>query len=252
MYDNGSRFLVADNRNMESMVLTDTLRPVEGLVVDTVQGGVGFRNHTLPVGFVHGARWEEDLLFVEPETVCVDTNLTVDFTIVRNSNLSSSLTDFRLTDRGGFANLNHTYPRLDLHDPQENPDLYTRAYKAAWLHNAYTALYFNVTTFSDEAKGIKAWSYVNSEIGKTFKLSDDKIYGLSGVSSLTLTLDFGGYIQGVPDNITNFNPFHISSSNYSDISKTPLYAALMSPAVVMTDPSQISYAVAQATETMPI
>jgi hypothetical protein len=220
LYDNGSHFLVGDNRNMESLVLANALRPVEGLVVDMVQGGIGFRNHTLPLGFAHGARWEEDLLFVEPETVCVDTNLTVDFTIIRTSNSSSSMTDFRLTDRGGFVDLNHTYPHLDISDPQANANLYTRAYKAAWLHNAYTAVYFNVTSLTDEEKGTKAWAYVNSGMGSTFPLSTDKVSGLAGVSSLTLTSNFGDYIQGVFDNSTGFNPFGVTSANYSSISKS--------------------------------
>jgi len=36
---------------MESLVLNNTFQPVEGLIVDTVNSGIGFRNHTVPLGF---------------------------------------------------------------------------------------------------------------------------------------------------------------------------------------------------------
>lgn len=34
---------------------------VEGLIVDAEVGRIGFRNHTVPDGFVHGSRWDEDV-----------------------------------------------------------------------------------------------------------------------------------------------------------------------------------------------
>lgn len=42
--NNGSKFLVGTYRQMQSVVLNDAVQAVEGLIVDTVNGGVGFRN----------------------------------------------------------------------------------------------------------------------------------------------------------------------------------------------------------------
>jgi hypothetical protein len=117
--DNGTAYPVNAFRQVDILVLDDTIKVIEGLVVDAKSGGVGFRNHTAPVGLAsqdRGATWTEDLLFIEPITSCVDTNLTLDFTIVTgNISLPAGIKDFVLTDRGGFANLNRTYPEYD-HD----------------------------------------------------------------------------------------------------------------------------------------
>jgi len=61
--------------------LREDIIPVDGLIVDLKDGGLGFRNHTIPLGSGQGARWDEDILFVVPETTCVDTNLTLAFNI---------------------------------------------------------------------------------------------------------------------------------------------------------------------------
>ena len=97
---------------------------------------------TVPPGFKYGASWEEDILFIEPETVCVDTNTTIDYTVASNPNSTVSVVDLVLTDRGGFVNINRSYPLIDLSDPQKNAKLYERAWKAAWMTNAWTMLYY--------------------------------------------------------------------------------------------------------------
>ncbi|KAH8668430.1 hypothetical protein BX600DRAFT_548781 [Xylariales sp. PMI_506] len=219
LFDNGTDFLVADNRNMESLVLTNKIQPVEGLVVNAIDGGVGFRNHTVPPGFKYGVKWEEDLLFVQPETVCVDTNLTLDFTINASpENSTDGTSGLFLTDRGGFINMNRTYPEPDLTDPQANADLYGRAYKAAWLHNWFTALYFNVTNPHNKTSGQAAFQYLNSEINKTFVLTP--LISIAELQYLTLSPTFGDYVKGVPNitDMSSFNPFGITSENYTDIS----------------------------------
>ena len=158
---------------------------MEGLVVDTINGGVGFRNHTIPPGFRYGATWEEDLLFIEPESVCVDTNVTIDYQITPAPNSSASVTNLVLTDRGGFVNLNHTYPEANLTDTQKNPDLWTRAYKGAWMTNAYTMLYYNITNPRNGTT--KSFSYVDSILGKTFPLANQgspSYYDSLGVDNL--------------------------------------------------------------------
>ncbi|GAB1313308.1 hypothetical protein MFIFM68171_03518 [Madurella fahalii] len=78
---NGSGYQMGLFRFVESLILDTGFRVIEGLVVDLNDGGVGFRNHSLPLGFPNGVSWSEDLLFIEPETVCVDTNLALEYTM---------------------------------------------------------------------------------------------------------------------------------------------------------------------------
>ncbi|RDA88500.1 hypothetical protein CP532_6663 [Ophiocordyceps camponoti-leonardi (nom. inval.)] len=145
-YLNGSAYMVGQWRNVESVLFDEGYTIVEGLIVDTINGRIGFRNHTIPVGFSRAVTWEEDLLFIEPETVCVDTNLTLDYTKdVRLSWGPWPVSRVDLTDRGGFSNLNLTMPTIDLSNPQKNPDLHGRASAAAWMHNVLNAMWFNVT-----------------------------------------------------------------------------------------------------------
>ena len=212
---------------MDSLILNNDTEPVEGLIVDTVRGGIGFRNHTVPPGFQYGVTWEEDLLFVEPESVCVDTNLTIDFSISITPNYTTLITDVVLTDRGGFVNINRSYPVPNMTDPQNNQDLWTRAYKAAWLNNLNTALYYNVTSDTNETLGTHAFDYFDSTLGKTYNLAGPEDGGSVGFDSLTITQTFGDYLQlddlsgtgnssasGLPK-----NPFSINSGNFSEIGK---------------------------------
>lgn len=98
--NNGSAYLVGSSRVMTSLALNNIVEPIEGILADTISGAIAFRNHTVPLGFEHGAEWEEDLLFIEPETVCVNTNVTVDFEIGRYINSTVSYENVTLTDRG--------------------------------------------------------------------------------------------------------------------------------------------------------
>ncbi|PKS04922.1 hypothetical protein jhhlp_008288 [Lomentospora prolificans] len=207
-------------RQLDSFILENKYKVLEGLVVDAKIGGIGFRNHTLPVGFSRGARWQEDLLFIEPEAACVNTNLTFEFTIDRNASSSSPIADLRLVDRGGFVNLNTTYPEYDHDHAQSNPDLVARAYKAAFLNNAQTMLVFNVTNQNDEEKGLKAFAYLNSEIGKGFEIPVDS---LDNYLSLGISSEFGRYLElsdvnstfsDVPDYP---NPYGIEPSDFRSI-----------------------------------
>ncbi|KAL6236188.1 hypothetical protein BDW75DRAFT_250345 [Aspergillus navahoensis] len=120
-----------------------------GLVVDTQNGGVGFRNHSAPPLTTYGSTWSEDLLFIQPVSSCVDTNLTLDYAILEENVLSTyRRTPMTLTDRGGFSHLNTTYPEWDLAGVQTNPQLWERAYQAAWLSNVFAMSKFNVANAS--------------------------------------------------------------------------------------------------------
>jgi hypothetical protein len=202
------------------------------LLVDTIDGGIGFRNHTLPVDVGVGGSWSEDILFIQPESTCVDTNLTLEFTVnPQNATGAGSprWSDIKLTDRGGFASMNQTYPYINRDNSQTNPDLRQRAYKAAWLNNAYTALYLNVTNPSDEAKKVKAWSYLNSKVGREFPIQDIK--SGSKFEQMRLGDDFATYLSPNFETSSTFgnpdypNPYNIKAANFSDIGKHEHFAS---------------------------
>lgn len=228
-FNNGSRYLVGSFRQLQSMLLNDAMESVEGLVVDTKNAQIGLRNHTIPVSFKHGAEWVEDLLFIQPETECVNHNLTIDFRISADSDgfeepfstsLGTKIENLVLTDRGGFANTTKTYPYYDRSDTQRNPDLKGRAYKAAFMANFFVMAYFNVTNPNPHA-----FSYVNSENGKRFPLNPESWNGLHYIDALT-TSTLWSDLLGVSYPLSNNtsaehsrqpNPFNVQSSNFTDI-----------------------------------
>lgn len=213
--NNKSTFLVGSYRQISSLVMENNLQVVDGLIVDALNGGVGFRNHTIPSGLPHGAIWIEDLLFVEPATSCVSNNLSIEFTVM-SGNTSYKYSDITLVDEGGFYALNKTYPVYDHENAQNNPDMQARAYKAAWLTNAWTAAFFNVTSINNPKTGTKPFDYLDSTPGKRFDL------GYSGVedfSSLQLSRSFGKYI-GKNDGIRTWpNPFNITDADFENIGR---------------------------------
>ncbi|KAF2023261.1 hypothetical protein EK21DRAFT_118926 [Setomelanomma holmii] len=110
--ENGTARTVGTYQPLSSLVLSDDLLAVEGLVVDMKNGGIGFRNHSAPNWREYGSAWTEDILFVVPDTVWVDTNLTVDFQVARtrSDDLLARNGNFKpeIMDHGGFVNLNKT------------------------------------------------------------------------------------------------------------------------------------------------
>ena len=154
-------------RQVTSLVLNDAIEPVEGLIVDTKNGGVGFRNHTAPQGLSNAAEWDEDILFIEPETVCVDTNITLEFMLhpKRSGEPDSTGTTAHTTlvDQGGFVNINHALPSFSTDDNQANARLQERAYAAAWMLNTLTMIHMNLT-----APPPKLFSYATSTLGRKF------------------------------------------------------------------------------------
>lgn len=219
--EHGKSYVVGTYRQVTSLILDDDIEAVEGLIVDTMNGGIGFRNHTVPVGIQYGAEWKEDLLFLEPETACINTNVTMEYMIPWSSDLSddSQLANVALVDQGGFAEINTTYPRLEFYNTQENPALLERAYKAAWLTNAYNMLYFNITRPSPHA-----FSYMNSKVGQRYPIN---LEATSPLQSFLVGSDFSILANPQPyqSNDTfltaqsaNYrNPFNITSENYTDI-----------------------------------
>lgn len=148
-------------------------------------------------------------------------------------------------------NLNQAYPTWEMWvDRQENPDLELRAYKAAWLNNAYSMVFMNVTTiYNDSIPGSRAFAYLDSELGKAFPImsndstSTDSFFLTSSPSpdQLITTTLYGGYLDGLDQgtsayndtvfNVTEpskpplyLNPFGINSTLWSDVGKRHCFA----------------------------
>jgi hypothetical protein len=219
--EHGGSYVVDAYRQVTSLILDDDIEVVEGLIVDTKNGGIGFRNHTVPVGIHYGAEWQEDLLFLEPETACVNTNMTREYMIPWPSASSDGYqpANVTLVDQGGFVEINKTYPRLEFYDTQENPALLERAYKAAWLTNTNNMLYFNVTRPNPHA-----CSYLNSKVGQRYPLN---LEGTSPFQSFSVSPDFSSLVDPqlyqsndtfLTEQSVNYrNPFNITFENYTDI-----------------------------------
>jgi len=107
-------YLVGDYRYLSQMVLNNAWEAVTGLLVDTKSGGIGFRNHTTPPALPFGSTWSEDLLFIEPDTECVDMNITMDFNIPMSNDVTDLVENLVVTDHGGFVNLVKEIPTCEI------------------------------------------------------------------------------------------------------------------------------------------
>ncbi|KAF2819009.1 hypothetical protein CC86DRAFT_398941 [Ophiobolus disseminans] len=195
--NNGSAFLVGGYRNLHTVVLRNNIEVYEGLIVNTINGGVGFRNHSVPPLSTFGSTWSEEILFVEPETHCVDTNLTLDYTLKQN-NVTGWVEvgdQVLLKDGGGFAALKTNHNWRAVNNTQEDARLYDRAYSAAWLNNVLSMMYLNITNRGAREVGIKTQP---SQPGTTFKLRE---IGNSSHLSLTLELRFSGKYDKVTTSV---------------------------------------------------
>ncbi|KAG8816535.1 hypothetical protein FRC17_000295 [Serendipita sp. 399] len=93
---------IGDISIVESILLRNGTFAVEGLLVDMTESpGIGLRNHTVPQ-VSHGGVWSEDILWLEPQTSCVNTNITIDFSLDIDAQAIGTI---NITDHGGFSNL---------------------------------------------------------------------------------------------------------------------------------------------------
>lgn len=219
-YNDGKPFGIGQYRQLESLILEDKYILVEGLIVDAKDGGVGFRNHTVPA-VTQGATWQEDILFVEPEAVCVGNNLTIDFAVRHNYTAGDSMiADLRLVDHGGFANINTTLPDYDEEDPQANPELRRRAELGAWLNNANTMLIYNISNPKENNGTREAFEYINSDVGSSFRLPGAT---LDSYQTLGLSENFANYLflrqsNRSARNVSYNNPFDVTAAELNTIS----------------------------------
>ncbi|RSL40378.1 hypothetical protein CEP54_016133 [Fusarium duplospermum] len=218
--NNGSEYLVGDYRQLSTLLLNDRIEAVEGLIVDSHNGGIGFRNHSLPSGdLALGASWSEDILFIVPETQCVNTNLTIDFYTDDTQSAYSYDPNRVLTDRGGFANINRDYvywgSDVFANDTQDTLDLQARAFKGAWLNNGLTMQYMNIT--GDTLRNDSRFSYLDSFVGKRFPLMapDKSSTYLVDHRAINTAFSYGNYLPDMDRNSSLYeNPFSITTSDF--------------------------------------
>jgi hypothetical protein len=234
-YDNGSPYVVGGYRPIQSLLSSNGLEIIEGLVVDLARGGIGFRNHTIPSQYSHGAMWTEDILFVVPETSCVDNNLTVDYDLKEDTSLYSLGPGgiLRVTDRGGFANLNSTVnvEGMRMNSSQDTVRLHDRALAAAWYSNSLTMLYMNLTNeeHMQEMKG-----YENLTVGTSYLFEDESNSTIGGILARSIPkpgrialqrlgghLDlsfsrYSNYSSKINNNLVFANPHHITLDHFRE------------------------------------
>ena len=227
-------YLVDSFRPLGSMIMDDSMSLIDGLIVDMSRGGIGFRKHTAPTGLRYGAEWDEDILFIEPETVCVDMNLTYEVQVPTSSVYNPVS---YLVDEGGWAHMNITSPFLDpwFEDLQTellsngDPSLHARAYRAGWWTNVLNMYYFNISKpYTNRT------AYLTSRLGQRFPVNTSS-FGVLNKDQLQFG-NFYDLFDGIPSGylMSNgslytsnssyggppywSNPWNMTTYNYSDVS----------------------------------
>jgi hypothetical protein len=221
-------------RPMQYLILNTEYTIIEGIILDPIDGGVGFRNHTIPIGLQLGATWQEDLLWIQPETVCTANNFSIHFPFgnahvnelfpgVNTGVDPNDLTDRYLQDDGAFAHRNWSIPspRWDIYGPDSLwnitgpiPDLAQRSFLGAWWDNYFTAAALNVSANSNTLVGKQYDQYFTNytSIISPFAITISNIDGAIFDQAMPYNLwkffsanldcfvgNFGNLIQGVDE-----------------------------------------------------
>lgn len=150
----GQPVVEGDSRYIGSLITQDKILLVEGLIVDMRDNpGIGFRNHTIPMGLGHGGNWSEDITWIEPVTRCADTNLSIELRLEDSVESFTDNSTFYVVDRGAFRGLDLTTLESPPWIDNQTLDLFGRAHKAAQMHNVLVASSLNVSLPIDETAG---------------------------------------------------------------------------------------------------
>jgi hypothetical protein len=226
--NNGTPRAGGDFRYIELLIPQDDVLLKEGLVIDVRDNpGIGFRNHTVPVGLDLGGTWSEDLTWLEPVTSCADTNLTLQIE-VRDSLVSfGSNTTLYLVDRGAFRDLDRTALETRPWTDNQTLDLFGRAHKAARMYNVLAAAFLNLSLPLDPAIGtIPRIDVGNSTLdfnSLLFSMLNRDNIRVSGIASFSDSLN----VTNVPPP-AGFNPRYpdgyrkLFASNVTAIGTSPV------------------------------
>lgn len=161
--------------NLQSFIGRSDIFAIEGLIVDLRDTpGIGFWNHTIP-NLHAGGSWSEDVLWLEPVSSCVNTNISIDY------ELEYLPTDphlgFNYTDRGGLASVP---PETSVQGQDFSTHDYAQNVAREFIR---LTLLFNNLTRND------------SYVGKTFAPADHTLYDL-GASEISSTPVFPLFFRG--------------------------------------------------------
>ncbi|KIW15425.1 hypothetical protein PV08_05471 [Exophiala spinifera] len=196
---------VGDIQYGDMIVLANDFVVRDGIVADMKNGGLGFRNHTIPLDAHSGAEWSENLLWLEPESVCVTNNLSLEFRI---ASLGGSSDEVYLVDQGGLVHMQKDYPYIDLNQTQLVPQLYGRAHKGAVLTNFNLRAQLNVSENHPSSIGRKfllPGSYFEPGVARTGSfdsgipgvyIDTDPRQNLSLMENIANTISVGLVTQG--------------------------------------------------------
>jgi hypothetical protein len=211
---------------LENVFMDGKLEVREGVVIDAINGGIGFRNHTVPVkpNLKHGAVWTENLLWIEPETVCTDTNWTIEYGTQLSPFATSPQADATytiLTNRGmANGNTSHAFSPLPIGlIGSSDLDLHRRTLIAAQNFG----FRLQSLIFENPAH--------NKTEGASFRLDEDGDYWL-----LQTFVGFGGESSGV-----QLGP--ITDNGNGPINKTSDTGEVQGsqyPATISLDPTQFN------------
>ncbi|KAI8584776.1 hypothetical protein K450DRAFT_276438 [Umbelopsis ramanniana AG] len=130
-----------------SVVLRNQLYATSGLIVDTTDTpGIGIGGIQVPI-LPYGATWNQDIMWIEPVTSCVDLNFTLNYQLNAAATISSVFaspsSNISIVDNGGFSNLNVTYPVIGRNGQEVTME--DRANKLAFLSLAYIMSQWNIS-----------------------------------------------------------------------------------------------------------
>lgn len=142
----------------------------------------------------------------------------------------NDVVDLVLIDRGGFTNLNKTYPKYANTNTQRNPRLWDRAYKGAWINNAMFMAFMNVTNLKNTSDpDSRAFTFLNSHVGKRFSLMRKNsgivspIANTLGANGFWTSPFHGRYLWGLDGGIESWNVSLSNNTNTTIPGEKPLY-----------------------------
>jgi hypothetical protein len=137
---------------LTSLILHDNIFAISGSIVNL---GIGLWNNMMPT-LQHSGAWSHEMLWLEPVTSCVNTNLMIDYVFPNNAK-PTQIYNYNLTNQGNLVNFTTKYPTFS--GDGQHINVYAHAYKAAVLSNFNLMLFFNMTHHN------------KSYIGKSFPLN---------------------------------------------------------------------------------
>lgn len=193
-FDMGEPITVGNYRSYGQNILSSDYQVIEGGVVDRINGGYGFLRHARPKDVKYRADWKADLLWMAPESACVDNNVSIVYKYAYNTKVfdavddSPTMSEASIRDYGGLKFMPEDYPFIDLNKSQEDPLLYDRAWKAAVLSNFNIYVSLNLTRDKMPKETDKTLSFnITGFLTDKFSLEPD----IPTIQNMAYSLDNG-------------------------------------------------------------